>query len=294
MTVARSTTPTFSRSSDSVIRIVTDSTSDILPAEAERLGIDVVPLTVRFGEEQFRDGIDLGPDEFYRRLPTTQVQPSTLQPTPDQFAQVYRRHVSAGDSVVSLHISEKLSGTLQSASLAAQEFPPGAVRVVDTITVSAGIQFLVRGALADIGSGCDLDGVEQRVKDRRGRVVVYVLLDTLTYLQRGGRIGRAQSLVGGILNVKPLLCVRDGEVHPEARVRKRQQGIDKMVEIAKAAGPLDGLAVFHCGAPELLGLIEPRLRADHPGVEMIVGQLGAVVGTYSGPGGVGIALLRAG
>jgi DegV family protein with EDD domain len=277
-----------------LIRIVTDSTSDILPLEAQRLGVDVVPLTVRFGEEQFRDGLDLGPDEFYRRLPTTPVQPSTSQPTPEQFAEVYRRHVASGDSVLSIHISAKLSGTLQSASLAAQEFPAGSVRVVDSVTVSAGIQFLVRGALADVSAGCDLDDVERRVKDRRGRVGVYVLLDTLTYLQRGGRIGRAQSLVGGILNVKPLLCVRDGEVHPEARVRKRQEGIDKMVEIAKAASPLDGLAVFHCGAPELLKLIEPLLRADHPGVEIIVGQLGAVVGTYSGPGGVGIALLRAG
>ncbi len=207
---------------------------------------------------------------------------------------MYRRHVGAGDSVLSIHISEKLSGTLQSATLAAQEFPAGTVRVVDSTTVSAGIQFLVRAALADVTGGADLDEVERRVVDRRDRVGVYVLLDTLTYLQRGGRIGRAQSLVGGILNVKPLLCVRDGEVHPEARVRKRQQGIDKMVEIASDAGPLEALAAFHCGAPELLPLIEPRLRADHPDVEIIVGQLGAVVGTYSGPGGVGIALLRAG
>ncbi len=277
-----------------MIRVVTDSTSDILPAEAQRLGVDVVPLTVRFGDEQFRDGVDLGPDDFYRRLPTTPVQPSTSQPTPDQFAEVYRRHVSAGDSVVSVHISEKLSGTLQSASLAAQEFPEGSVRVVDSTTVSAGMQFLVRAALADIAGGCDVDEVAQRITARRSRVGVYVLLDTLTYLQRGGRVGRAQGLVGSILNVKPLLCVRDGEVQPEARVRKRQQGIEKLVEIAAANRPLEALAVFHCGAPELLELIEPRLRADHPGVEIIVGQLGAVVGTYSGPGGVGIALLRAG
>jgi DegV family protein with EDD domain len=276
-----------------VIRIVTDSTSDILPAEAELLGIDVVPLTVRFGEEQFRDGVELGPDEFYKRLPTTPVQPSTSQPTPEQFAEVYRRHVSAGDSVLSIHISKKLSGTLQSATLAAQEFPEGSVRAVDSITVSAGIQFLVRAALADVAEGCDLDELERRLEDRRGRVGVYVLLDTLTYLQRGGRIGRAQGLVGGILSVKPLLCVRDGEVHPEARVRKRQQGIDKLVEIARGAKPLAALAAFHCGAPELLELIAPRLRADHPDIEVVTGQLGAVVGTYSGPGGVGIALLRA-
>lgn len=276
-----------------MIRVVTDSTSDILPDEAEHLGIDVVPLTVRFGDEQFRDGVDLGPDAFYRKLTTTTVQPSTSQPTPEQFAEVYRRHVSAGDSVISVHISAKLSGTLQSASLAAQEFPRGAVRVVDSMTVSAGMQFLVRGALGDITSGSVIDEVEQRLTSRRDRVGVYVLLDTLTYLQRGGRIGRAQSFLGGILNVKPLLCVRDGEVHPEARVRSRQQGVAKILEIAAAERPLEGLAAFHCGAPDLLTLIEPRLRADHPGVRLFSGQLGAVVGTYSGPGGVGIALLRA-
>jgi DegV family protein with EDD domain len=277
-----------------VIKVVTDSTSDIPPEEAERLGIDVVPLTVRFGDEQFRDGVDLGPDAFYRKLATTSAQPSTSQPTPEQFAEVYRRHISAGDSVVSVHISAKLSGTLQSASLAAQEFPAGAVHVVDSMTVSAGLQILVRGVLGDIGSGATIDEVEERTMGRRGRVGVYVLLDTLTYLQRGGRIGRAQGLVGGILNVKPLLTVTDGEVHPQARVRSRQQGITKIVELAAAQRPLDALAVFHCGAPELIDLIAPRLRADHPGVELMVGQLGAVVGTYSGPGGVGIALLRAG
>jgi DegV family protein with EDD domain len=277
-----------------MIKVVTDSTSDILSDEAERLGIDVVPLTVRFGDEQFRDGLDLGPDAFYRKLATTSVQPSTSQPTPEQFGEVYRRHVTAGDSVVSLHISAKLSGTLQSASLAAQEFPAGAVRVVDSMTVSAGLQILVRGVLSDIASGCAIDAVEQRTMSRRDRVGVYVLLDTLTYLQRGGRIGRAQGLVGGILNVKPLLTVTDGEVHPQARVRSRQQGITKIVELAAAQRPLDALAVFHCGAPELIDLIAPRLRADHPGLELMVGQLGAVVGTYSGPGGVGIALLRAG
>jgi DegV family protein with EDD domain len=207
---------------------------------------------------------------------------------------VYRPHVSAGNTVLSIHISAKLSGTLQSAHLAAQEFPDGAVRAVDSISVSAGMQFLVRSALADVAEGCDIDEAVRRLEQRRDRVHVYVLLDTLTYLHRGGRIGRAQSLLGGILNVKPLLRVSDGEVHPEARVRSRRQGIDKLVEIAAAQRPLEGLAAFHCGSPELLELIVPRLRADHPGIDVLSGQLGAVVGTYSGPGGVGIAFLRAG
>lgn len=276
-----------------MIRIVTDSTSDILPAEASRLGVDVVPLTVRFGDRELRDGVDLSPDEFYRLLPTTTVQPSTSQPTPEAFAEVYRRHLDAGDRVVSIHLSAKLSGTIQSASLAAQEFPVGSVTVVDSMTVSAGMQFLVRAALTDAAAGREVAEVERRLLAMRERVGVYILLDTLTYLQRGGRIGRAQGLVGGILNVKPLLSVRDGEVHPQSRVRSRSQGIEALVELARSQAPLAGLAVFHCGAPELLGLIEPQLRADHPDIELVPGQLGAVVGTYSGPGGVGIALLRA-
>ncbi|HEX4756280.1 MAG TPA: DegV family protein [Candidatus Dormibacteraeota bacterium] len=275
-----------------MIRVVTDSTSDILPAAAAQLGVDVVPLTVRFGDEQFRDGVDLSPEQFYGRLSDTPVQPSTSQPTPEQFAEVYRRHADAGDSVVSVHISAKLSGTIQSASLAAQEFGDGVVRVVDSMTVSAGTQFLVRGALADIAAGAGQDEVVEHMEERRERIGVYVLLDTLTYLQRGGRIGRAQGLLGGILNVKPLLRVAEGEVQPEARVRSRQQGIAKLVELAAAQRPLEALAVFHCGAPNLLALIEPKLRADHPGLAILEGQLGAVVGTYSGPGGVGIATLR--
>lgn len=274
-----------------MIRIVTDSTSDILPEEAAALGIDVVPLTVRFGEEQFRDGIDLRPDAFYARLPNTPVQPSTSQPTPEAFAAVYRGHLEAGDTVVSVHISSKLSGTLQSASLAAQEFPAGSVRTVDSASVSAGLQFLVRAALGDIVEGCTIDDVVSRMEARRLRVEVYVLLDTLTYLQRGGRIGRAQGFVGGILKVKPLLRVA-AEVHPEARVRSRHQGIARMLDIVRAQGDLDYLGAFHCGAPELLELVVPPLQETHPGLEVLRGELGAVVGTYSGPGGVGVAFLR--
>ena len=275
-----------------MVHIVTDSTSDILPDEAARLGIDVVPLTVRFGDQTYRDGVDMSPSEFYARLPTTPVQPKTSQPTPQQFAEVYQRLVDAGEQVVSIHISEKLSGTLQSATLAAREFGEGTVITVDSTTVSAGMAFLVRAALRDVAQGCDAATVEARVKERRGRVGVFVLLDTLTYLQRGGRIGRAQGMLGGILKIKPLLSVAGGEVHPEARLRSRQQGIDRLVDLVRAAGHIDQLAAFHCGAPELLDLLAPPLRQMHPEIELATGQLGAVVGTYSGPGGIGIGYLR--
>lgn len=274
-----------------MVRIVTDSTSDILPDVAERLGVDVVPLTVRFGDQTYRDGVEISPTDFYRRLPTTPVQPRTSQPTPQQFSEVYQRHVEAGETVVSIHISERLSGTLQSATLAARDFPPGSVLTVDSTTVSAGIAFLVRAALFDVAEGCDAATVEKRTRERRGRVGVFVLLDTLTYLQRGGRIGRAQGMVGSLLKVKPLLRIA-GEVHPEARVRSRQQGIARLLEIVRTAGHLDQLAAFHCGAPELLDLLRPPLEEMHPEIELVTGQLGAVVGTYSGPGGIGVAYLK--
>jgi len=277
-----------------VIHVVTDSTSDLPQAEAHSLGVTVVPLTVRFGEEQYTDGVDLNSDQFYQMLRKTSVHPTTSQPTPEQFAEAYRPLLAdENDQVVSLHISSKLSGTLQSASIAAKEFPSGRIHLVDTETASAGIQLLVRAALDDIAAGLDAQAVAAKALERRGRVTIYVLLDTLTYLQRGGRVGRAQAMLGSLLNVKPLLTVQEGEVAPKARVRSRRQGLEKIVELLRELLPLRGLAAFHCGAPELLPLLSHRLQALVPDVKILFGQVGPVVGAYAGPGGIGIAALGA-
>lgn len=275
-----------------MIHVVTDSTADLTRGQASELGVTVVPLTVRFGEEQYQDGVDLDSDAFYARLPHARVHPTTSQPTPEQFAAVYRSLLSRpGDSIVSIHISSKLSGTLQSAHIARQEVGEDRVLLVDSESVSAGLQFLVRAALDDIGGGADAATVAARAEGRRGRVTIYVLLDTLTYLQRGGRIGRAQALLGSVLGFKPVLTVTDGEVAPQARPRSRKQGLDVIVELLQAKLPLRRLAAFHCGAPELLPLLEKRLRAALPDVEIQTGQVGPVVGAYTGPGGIGIASL---
>ena len=277
-----------------MIHVVTDSTSDLPQAEAHSLGVTVVPLTVRFGEEQYTDGIDLNSDQFYQMLRKTTVHPTTSQPTPEQFADAYRPLLEdENDQVVSLHISSKLSGTLQSASIAAKEFAPGRIHLVDTETASAGIQLLARAALDDIAAGLDAQAVASKAMERRDRVTIYVLLDTLTYLQRGGRIGRAQALLGSLLNVKPLLTVQEGEVAPKARVRSRRQGLEKIVELLRDLLPLRGLAAFHCGAPELLPLLSHRLQALVPDVKILFGQVGPVVGAYAGPGGIGVAALGA-
>jgi DegV family protein with EDD domain len=277
-----------------VIHVVTDSTSDITPSEAHTMGVTLVPLFVRFGQDQYRDGIDLDADAFYSLLQHNQTHPSTSQPTPEQFSEVYERLLrDPGDEVVSLHISAGLSGTLQSATLAAKDFDAERLHLVDTQTVSAGLMLLVRAALQDIAGGNDARTVASLALARRSKVSILLLLDTLTYLQRGGRIGRAQALVGSLLNVKPLLTMKAGEVAPLARVRSQRQGIDKIAELLKARVPLRSVAVFHARVPELVGALRERVHAEVGDVDMVGGRIGPVVGAYTGPGGIGVASLGA-
>lgn len=277
-----------------MIHLVTDSTSDISPSDAESLGVHVVPLIVRFGDEQYRDGVDIDADQFYAKLARTDVHPTTSQPSPDVFSTLYKTLLSdPRDQVVGLHISTKLSGTLQSAMLAAKDFDPGRIHLVDTESVSGGLQLLVRAALEDIQAGDTAAAVAEKATRRRSKVTILVLLDTLTYLHRGGRIGRAQAFVGSLLNVKPLIAVRDGEVVPLARPRSRSKGIEMMVEQVRACAPLRGLAEFHAAAAESMADLEGRLGAAVSNVPAVLGRIGPVVGAYSGPGGLGVACLGA-
>ena len=258
------------------------------------MGVTLVPLVVRFGQDQYRDGIDLDADAFYSLLQHNQVHPRTSQPTPEQFAEVYARLLrDPDDEVVSLHISAGLSGTLQSAALAAKDFDPQRLHLVDTQTVSGGLLLLVRAALQDIAAGKDAKAVAALALARRSKVSILLLLDTLTYLQRGGRIGRAQALVGSLLNVKPMLTMKAGEVAPLARVRSQRQGLDKIIELLRARAPLRSIAVFHARVPELISVLRDRVRADFADAEVVGGRIGPVVGAYTGPGGIGVASLGA-
>ena len=278
-----------------MLHLVTDSTSDLLADEARALGVTVVPLTVRFGEEQFRDGVDIDAPAFYSRLTTADVTPTTSQPSPEDFASVYRKLlVEADDQIVSVHIAAKLSGTMQSATLAARDVDEARVHVVDSESVSAGIQLLLRRAAAWRDDGMDAARIVQNLEAERHRVIVYVLLDTLTYLQRGGRIGRAQAFLGSVLNVRPLLGVEHSEVEPVARARSRQQGMAKMVELVRALGPLQSVSMMHSTAPEAAAELRSKLIGMLPEMDIPLGQLGPVVGTYSGPGAIGVAALKAG
>jgi DegV family protein with EDD domain len=277
-----------------MLHLVTDSTSDLLADEAAALNVAVVPLTVRFGEEQLRDGIDIDASTFYRRLPQASAVPTTSQPSPEQFAEVYRSLLrSPDDEVVSVHIASQLSGTVQSATLAAREVDPDRVHVIDSWQVSGGLQLLLRAAAAERDGGADADTVVKNLEARRGRVTCYVLLDTITYLQKGGRIGRAQAFIGGVLNVKPIVKIERGEVHPAARVRSRQQGMAKLIELVRADGALESICMMHGDAAADAGEVRSRLTEQLPELEISLGMLGPVVGTYGGPGLVGVAVMRA-
>jgi DegV family protein with EDD domain len=275
-----------------VVHLVTDSTSDLTPTAAETLGVRVIPLTVRFGQDQFRDGIDLGPGEFYRRLSDSSENPATSQPSPPDFADVYRELLgNADDHVVSVHISQKLSGTLHSARVAARDVDERRIYPVDSESVTVGLQLIIEAACRDIAGGADAATVVRNIEQRRARTRIYFLLDTLTYLQRGGRIGRAQAFLGGVLKVKPVLSLRDGEVHPQSRVRSRQQGIDALVDLVRDAGNLSALRIVHAESPELGVQVRERLRDVFPVLDAQIVELGPVVGTYSGPDAVGVALM---
>jgi DegV family protein with EDD domain len=276
-----------------MIAVVTDSTCDTLPDLAAKQGVRVVPLTVRFGEQQYKDGVDITAKEFYARLTTSSATPSTSQPSPEAFSACYKELLENGaDGIASVHISSKLSGTFQSAKLAAQEFA-GKVEVVDTYTVSAGLQLVVDSAREAAQRGAGLASVVEAATSVAARSGLYVLLDTLTYLQRGGRIGKAQAFVGGLLNVKPVLQLKDGVVHPESRVRSRSQGMARIIELLRQSGKIEAATIMYTTVPELAEELKPQVQQIvGEGCEVKVGEIGPVVGTYGGPGALGVAFVR--
>jgi DegV family protein with EDD domain len=270
--------------------IVLDSTAD-LPDAADRFpNWRVVPLYVRFGDESFRDYVELGPDEFYARLRSSPVMPSTSQPTPRDFGAVYDG-LGGYERVYSLHIAGKLSGTVESARLAASEFGER-IRVVDTDTASAAVAILGLAIQRRLERGTTDEEVEALAERHRRESELIFTLDTLDYLARGGRIGRAAAWAGELLNVKPILTIRAGEVIPLKRVRGNRRAFQEFVaafESGSAQGPGLRAAIAHADAPERAEALQELVRRTRPQAQLdLVTKLGPVVGTHAGPGTVGL------
>ena len=269
--------------------IVLDSTSDYPEAPARFPNMRFVPLYVRFGDETFRDYVELGPAEFYEKLRTSAVTPATAQPTPQDFVAAYEE-LAAYERIYSLHVSSKLSGTFQSAELAAQEVGDK-VRVVDSETASLAIAMLSHAIQRRLARGTTDEEISALVDRFRAECDVVFTIETLEYLQRGGRIGRAQAIAGSLLNLRPVLGIEDGEVVAVARVRGRQKALaefERRLVEATSDGPGLRVAIAHADAADWVGTLSELVWRVRPKAEIeFTSTLGAVVGTHAGPGAVG-------
>jgi DegV family protein with EDD domain len=270
--------------------IVLDSTSDFPDAPDRYPNLRVVPLCVHFGDESLRDHVDITPEQFYERLAAAPALPTTSQPTPQDFVDAYES-LAAYERIWSIQLTSKLSGTYQSATLAAAEMGGARIRVVDSETASLACAMLALAIQRRLERGTTDEEIEALVErfKRENRVVFTV--GTLEYLQKGGRIGRAQAMAGTLLNVKPILSVEDGVIAPLTKVRGRQKALQEFARLFDEAtedGPGLRVSIAHANAPEWVDVLTDLARRARPQAEIeLVRTLGAVVGTHAGPGAVG-------
>jgi fatty acid kinase fatty acid binding subunit len=270
-------------------RVVTDSTADVPPEWRDRYGIEVVPLNVLFGKESFRDGVDLSSDQFFAKLEKSAELPTTSAPAPGDFKAAYERLAKECDGIISIHIGSNLSATVEAARVGAAELDGFPVRVVDSLTTAMPVAFLARVAAEQ----ASLDEAVRAVEARIDKTKILALLDTLRYLEKGGRIGRAQYLVGSLLNFKPIVGLFDGAVQAVDRIRTRRRGIQRLAELLRRDLPVESVAVMYSTDPEDAEQLRSALSSELDGIEVELGRIGAVLGTHVGPRALGLTYIRA-
>lgn len=275
------------------IGVVTDSTADLRPEIQQRFGLAVVPLIVNWDGQTFRDKIDLSTADFYQRLRTSKTLPKTGAPSMAAFEAAFREQLKTHDALISINLASKLSATYDVARKAAESVDPQRISVVDSGSVSVCLGWLADMAATMAQQGASPAEIVERLEHTRGRLRILALVETLEFLQRGGRIGRAAAMVGTLLSVKPILSVRDGEVAPVERVRTMNGALRRLVELAVALGPVERLGVVDSDSEANATEVERQLRAHYPDLTIDRGELGPVVGTHGGPGVVGVGVLLA-
>jgi DegV family protein with EDD domain len=269
-------------------RVVTDSACDLPDALADDLGIDVVPLTIRFGDEELLDRRDFTPSEFWARCHASPVLPQTAAPPPGAFEDAYQKMAAGGATgIVVVSLSSALSATMQSAQVAAaavaEQIP---VEVIDSRSVTLGLGMIAMAAARHADAGGSVDDVAAAARSLATRTHVVGTLDTLENLKKGGRIGNARALLASVLSIKPVIEVRDGRVEEGGRQRTRAKALAFLADTVRKAGPIEALGVAHGDAADLDRMLE-LLRPLHRG-EIVVGQIGAVIGAHTGPGTIGV------
>ncbi|HUV76093.1 MAG TPA: DegV family protein [Dehalococcoidales bacterium] len=273
------------------VRVVTDSSSDLSPQVAQELGITVVPLYLHFGDKVYRDGVDINHDEFYQKLVDSPVHPTTSQPPPLDFAEVYNGLAKETDEVVSLHLSSKTSGTYSSALRGKEMIREGCrIEVVDTLSVSMGLGLIAMAAARLAKAGESLQGVMDEISQAIYATRIIGLFDTLRYLLLGGRIGKAKALLGTLLNVKPLLTMRDGEILPLGMARTRARGVERLIDFVKSALHVQELAIIHSTTPDEASSLKERIAAFLAEDRIHIARLGPALGVHGGPGTLLLAL----
>ena len=277
------------------LKIVLDSTSDLVP---ELLGkFEIVPLTVNFGEEEFIDGVTITREEFYAKLIESDVIPTTSQASPEAFERVFKKLVENGDEVLCITVASKLSGTYQSACIAAEEFP-GKVRVIDSKSVAIGSAILAEFALSLLEKGLSAEEIEKELIKKREDIIIVALIDTLEYLKKGGRLSKTAAFAGSLLNIKPVVSVEDGKINVLGKARGSKQGNNFLIKEIEKAGGVD------FSMPMLLGYTghDPYMLEKYKEDSRFIWEgkvenlretcIGSVIGTHVGPGAIAVAFFR--
>jgi DegV family protein with EDD domain len=277
------------------VRIITDSTADATPEIKNR--VTAVPLTVHFGTEEYIDGVTINHREFYEKLVESDELPTTSQATPDAFAQAYQKAVDAGQKAVVLTVASQLSGTYQSATIAAMDFP-GSVYVVDSKTVAIGTGILAQLAVEMAEAGADAETIARRLSAERENVRLVALLDTLEYLKKGGRISKTVAFAGGLLSIKPAVSVQDGAINMLGKARGSKQANNLLVQQIEAAGGVDFDKPVLLGYTGLSDILLEKYIADSSNLwaesktALQSTPIGSVIGTHAGPGAIAAAFFK--
>lgn len=275
------------------VAVVTDSTAYLEPGVAQQLDITVVPLTVHLGDETLRDGIDISPEAFFQRLEQGGVVPRTSPPSVQTFERVYADLHARTDQVLSIHISGRLSQTLSNAQRGADSLLGRcSIFVVDSMTTSLGLGILATAAARAAQQGANLDDIVRLVRGMIPHIYIVFYVDQMDYLERGDRIGRAQAILGTMLNVKPLLFVEDGEIIPLEKVRTHEKAVEKLFEFVAEFAELEQAAIIQrqASATEETNMLLERLAQLFPNLKFPIVQYGPVLATHIGPSAMGVVV----
>lgn len=277
------------------VRIVTDSTSDISLAQAKSLGIEIVPLKVIFGDKEYFEGIDITIDEFYEKLVMADKLPTTSQPSPDDFYQYFSKAKEAGDSLVVILIAGKLSGTLQSATIAKEMANYSEIYIVDSLTTITGLRLLVEYAVKLQNEGTAAHEIAQEIEKLKERIVLLAMVDTLEFLHKGGRLSRSSAILGSLLKFKPLITLKDSAIAVVGKERGSNKGIAKLLELIDEFGAIDTAYPIYFGytAEDSTASLFQEKVVEKYGLEQVHRYpVGCVVGAHVGPGASVITYLK--